>query len=63
MALACLVAGDRHHHLASEIRHQKANGAIVVCDRYIHPALFCSAWTAWTGKRSGSSTAGPTGLT
>jgi dTMP kinase len=39
MALACLVAGDRHHHLASEIRPQRANGAIVVCDRYIPSSL------------------------
>ncbi len=27
MALACLVAGDRHHHLATEIRQARANPA------------------------------------
>jgi dTMP kinase len=39
MALACLVAGDRHHHLTSEIRPQMAAGAIVVSDRYIPSSL------------------------
>jgi dTMP kinase len=33
MALACLVAGDRHHHLASEIRAALAAGNVVLCDR------------------------------
>jgi dTMP kinase len=39
MALACLVTGDRHHHLASEIRPQLASGAVVVCDRYVPSSL------------------------
>jgi dTMP kinase len=30
MALACLVAGDRHHHLAAEIRPALAAGQIVI---------------------------------
>ncbi|GAA2880971.1 hypothetical protein GCM10010517_43800 [Streptosporangium fragile] len=33
--LACLVAADRHHHLAAEIRPALAEGLIVVCDRYV----------------------------
>jgi dTMP kinase len=39
MALACLVAGDRHHHLATEIRPQRRAGAIVICDRYLPSGL------------------------
>jgi dTMP kinase len=39
MALACLVAGDRHHHLATEIRPQRQAGAIVICDRYLASSL------------------------
>jgi dTMP kinase len=39
MALACLVAGDRHHHLASEIRPQPATGAVVLSDRYLPSSL------------------------
>lgn len=34
-ALACLIAADRYHHLASEIRPQLASGAIVLSDRYV----------------------------
>lgn len=34
-ALACLVAADRYHHLATEIRPYRAAGCIVVCDRYV----------------------------
>jgi dTMP kinase len=39
MALACLVAGDRHHHLAAEIRPALATGQVVICDRYV-PSSF-----------------------
>ena len=39
MALACLVAGDRHHHLAAEIRPSLAAGQIVICDRYLPSSL------------------------
>jgi dTMP kinase len=39
MALACLVAGDRYHHLASEIRPLLAIGTIVVSDRYVPSSL------------------------
>lgn len=39
MALACLVAGDRHHHLATEIRPSLAAGEIVICDRYLPSSL------------------------
>jgi dTMP kinase len=39
MALACLVAGDRHHHLATDIRPQRQAGAIVICDRYLPSSL------------------------
>ncbi|WP_030105539.1 dTMP kinase, partial [Actinoalloteichus caeruleus] len=34
-ALACLVAADRYHHLATEIRPNLAAGRIVLCDRYV----------------------------
>ncbi len=33
--LACLVAADRYHQLATEIRPQLAAGRIVLCDRYV----------------------------
>lgn len=39
MALACLVAGDRHHHLATEVRPQLQAGAIVISDRYLPSSL------------------------
>lgn len=39
MALACLVAGDRHQHLATEIRPHRQAGAIVLCDRYLPSSL------------------------
>ena len=39
MALACLVAGDRHHHLATEIRPGVAAGQIIICDRYLPSSL------------------------
>ena len=49
MALACLVAGDRHHHLAAEIRPALAAGQIVICDRYLPASLVlqrmdCISW-------------------
>lgn len=34
-ALACLIAADRYHHLATEIRPKLAENTIVVCDRYV----------------------------
>lgn len=34
-ALACLVAADRYHHLATDVRPHLAAGRIVVCDRYV----------------------------
>lgn len=39
MALACLVAGDRHHHLATEIRPHQQAGDVVMCDRYVPSSL------------------------
>jgi len=39
MALACLVAGDRHHHLATEIRPQLQAGITVISDRYLPSSL------------------------
>ena len=39
MALACLVAGDRHHHLATEIRPRLQAGMTVISDRYL-PSSF-----------------------
>jgi dTMP kinase len=38
-ALACLVAADRYHHIATEIRPQLAAGRIVLCDRYVASSL------------------------
>jgi dTMP kinase len=38
-ALACLVAGDRHHQADTEIIPRLAEGAIVLCDRYIESSL------------------------
>ena len=39
MSLACLVAGDRHHQLAAEIRPALAAGQVVICDRYLPSSL------------------------
>ena len=39
MSLACLVTGDRHHHLAAEIRPALAAGQVVLCDRYVPSSL------------------------
>jgi dTMP kinase len=39
MALACLVAGDRHHHLTAEILPALHAGKVVVCDRYLPSSL------------------------
>lgn len=38
-ALACLVAGDRHHQAETEIIPRLAAGEIVVCDRYLESSL------------------------
>jgi dTMP kinase len=38
-ALAHLVAGDRHHHLVTDIRPRRQAGAVVLCDRYIPSSL------------------------
>ena len=38
-ALACLVAGDRHHQAATEIAPRLAEGITVICDRYIESSL------------------------
>lgn len=34
-ALACLIAADRYHQLATEIRPRVQQGEIVLCDRYV----------------------------
>lgn len=39
LTLACLVAADRYHHLATEIRPALAAGYVVVCDRYLPSSL------------------------
>lgn len=38
-ALACLVAGDRHHQAATEITPRLEEGMTVICDRYIESSL------------------------
>jgi dTMP kinase len=39
LALACLVAADRYHHLETVIRPALAAGYVVVCDRYVPTSL------------------------
>lgn len=39
MALACLVAGDRHHQLTTEITPTLNAGKVVLCDRYFPSSL------------------------
>jgi dTMP kinase len=41
--LACLVAADRYHHLDREIRPKRADGDIVICDRYFASTLVLQA--------------------
>jgi len=38
-ALACLIAGDRHHQIQTEIVPRLSDGAVVLCDRYIESSL------------------------
>jgi dTMP kinase len=38
-ALACLVAGDRHHQAETELIPRLAAGEIIVCDRYLESSL------------------------
>jgi dTMP kinase len=38
-ALACLVAGDRHHQAVTEIGPRLAEGTTVICDRYLESSL------------------------
>jgi dTMP kinase len=53
MALACLVAGDRHHQLVTEIAPALQAGKVVLCDRYLPSSLVLqrldglSARTVW----------------
>lgn len=39
LAMAHLIAADRHQHLTTEIRPALARGTVVVCDRYIASSL------------------------
>jgi dTMP kinase len=39
LALACLVAGDRHHQQVTEIEPALAAGKVVLCDRYLPSSL------------------------
>jgi dTMP kinase len=39
MALGCLVAGDRHQQLATEIVPNLRAGKVVICDRYLPSSL------------------------
>ncbi len=54
--LACLVAADRYHHLATDIRPNLAAGWIVVCDRYVPRLTCCSSWMAYRSNSSKRST-------
>jgi dTMP kinase len=48
MALACLVAGDRHHQLKSEIVPALRAGNVVLCDRYLPSSLVLQAFDGVT---------------
>jgi dTMP kinase len=39
LALACLVAADRYHHVATAIRPRVAAGLLILCDRYVASSL------------------------
>ena len=39
LALACLVAADRYHHLAHNVRPALAAGQVVICARYVPSSL------------------------
>ncbi|RBO91353.1 dTMP kinase [Nocardia puris] len=39
MAMACLIAGDRHHQLVTEIEPAITAGRIVLCDRFLPSSL------------------------
>jgi dTMP kinase len=39
LALACLLAADRYHHLAAQVHPALAAGRVVVCDRYVPSSL------------------------
>jgi len=39
ISLGCLVAGDRHHQLATEIEPALRAGQVVLCDRYVPSSL------------------------
>lgn len=60
MAMACLIAGDRHHHLTTEIVPALRAGTLVICDRYIPSSLVLQGmdgispetiWTLHAGSR------------
>jgi dTMP kinase len=43
LALACLVAADRYHHLATQVRPALAEGQLVLCDRFTASSLVLQA--------------------
>lgn len=49
MALACLVAGDRHHQLDTEIVPALSAGQVVLCDRYLPSSLVLQRLDGLTG--------------
>lgn len=61
MALACLVAADRHHQQATEIEPELVAGHVVLCDRYLPSSLVLqvldgvppdTVWALNTGVRT-----------
>ena len=64
MALACLVAGDRYHHLAAEIRPALVAGQVVICDRYVPSSLVLQRMDGigWNVIRQLNDGADPPGL-
>ncbi|MEU6071861.1 hypothetical protein ABZ864_47440 [Streptomyces sp. NPDC047082] len=59
MAMACLVAADRYHHLAQEIRPALQRGNVVLCDRYIASSLVLQVIDGLPVTRCGSSIGTP----
>jgi dTMP kinase len=54
LALACLVAADRYHHLAVQVHPALAAGRVVVCDRYVPSSLVLQHLDGFRTLSSGS---------
>ncbi len=63
MALACLVAGNRHHHMSAEVLPALQEGRVVLCDRYLPSSLVLQGLMGSPQRSSGNSTGAATCLT